>query len=143
MIKIINRRNMTVKLETQAIRTMATFEKITRVQPRDCLITEDQIYFLVNPDKIGFAIGRGGSVIKEVRRVFGKHIKLFGFYNDPKELMKGIAPSIKNIETNNGSLIITMPQKDKVALIGKNGNNIKAIKTILNRHFQIKNLRVR
>ena len=134
---------MPVKLETHAIRTIATFEKITKVHPKDCLITEEQVYFLVNPEKIGFAIGKGGSTIKEVRRVLGKCVRVLVYYYDPKELLRNVAPSIKNIETSNGSLIVSLPAKDKVALIGKNGNNIKALKTILDRHFKIKNLRVR
>jgi N utilization substance protein A len=134
---------MSVKLETHDIRTIAAFEKITKVHPKDCLITEEQIYFLVDPDKVGFAIGRGGAVIKEVIRVLGKPVKVLGYYNDPKEMIKSIAPGVKSIETVNGSMIISLPAKDKIALIGKNGNNIKAIKTILDRHFDIKNLRVR
>ena len=134
---------MPVKLETKAIRMIATFEKMTRVHPRDCIITEEQIYFVIDPDKMGFAIGKGGAVIKEVRRVFGKPVKLFGYYEEPKELIKSIVPSVKSIEMNNGSMVVSIPGSDKVALIGKNGNNIKAIKTILDRHFHIKNLRVR
>jgi N utilization substance protein A len=134
---------MPVKLETKAIRTIATFEKITKVHPKDCIITEENVFFLVNPDKIGFAIGKKGVVIKEVSRVLGKPAKIFGYYDNAKDLVKNVAPTIKTIETNNGSMIVSLPTKDKVALIGKNGNNIKAIKTILDRHFQIKNLRVR
>ena len=134
---------MPVKLETDAIRTMATFEKITKVHPKDCIITEEQIYFLVEPEKMGFVIGRGGSVIKEVSRILGKPVKVFGYYNDPKELIRNVAPTVKTIETNNGSMIVSLPAGDKVALIGKNGNNIKALKAILDRHFHIKNLRVK
>ena len=134
---------MAVKLETKDIRTIVTFEKITKVHPKDCIITEEQICFLVSPEKVGFVIGKGGSVIKKLRRVFGKQIKVFGYFDDPKEFIKNIAPSIKSIETNNGAMIVSLPASDKVALIGKNGNNIKAIKAILYRHFNIRNLRLR
>ena len=128
---------MSVKLETKDIRTIAAFEKITKVHPKDCLITEEQIYFLVDPDKIGFAIGRGGIVIKEVRRVLGKPVKLFGYHDNAEEFIKGIAPSIKTIEKSNDTISVSLPVKDKVVLIGK------AVKTMLERHFQIKNFRVR
>ncbi len=134
---------MAVKLETEAIRTMVTFEKITKVHPKDCIITEDMICFLVNPEKMGFAIGKGGSTIKEVSKILGKPVKLFGYYHDPREFIKRVAPSAKSIEMNNGSVTISLPASDKVALIGKNGNNIKALKTIISRHFHIKNVRVR
>ena len=59
---------MAVKLGIDSIRTIALFEKITNVHAKDCLITDDCVYFLVDPDKIGLAIGKNGSVIKEVRK---------------------------------------------------------------------------
>jgi N utilization substance protein A len=134
---------MSVKLETKDIRTMATFEKITRVHPKDCIITEDHVYFLVEPEKIGFAIGKGGSVIKEVRKVLGKPVKLFGYHDSPEEFIRGVAPNVKTFEKKNDVISVSLPTKDKVVLIGRNGNNIKAVKTMLERHFQIKNFRVR
>jgi transcription antitermination factor NusA-like protein len=40
-------------------------------------------------------------------------------------------------------MVVTIPKKDKVHVIGRNGSNIKAIREILKRHFGIKNLRLR
>ena len=65
---------MAVKFETQSIRTLAYFEKKTNVHARDCIITDDCIYFLVEPEKIGMAIGKSGSIIKDVRKAFGKNV---------------------------------------------------------------------
>ena len=70
---------MPVKLDTDIIRVIALFEKITTVHARDCLITDDFMYFLVDNDRVGLAIGRNGSNIKEMRRIFGKNIKIFGY----------------------------------------------------------------
>ena len=134
---------MTVKFETETIRTIALFERLTRVNPRDCLITESCIYFLVDPEKVGLAIGRKGSNIKEVRKTLGRDIKVFGYYRDPKELIRNMIPSIKNIEMNNGSMIITVPSDKKTVVIGRNGRNIKAIKEIMKRHFKIKHIRLK
>ena len=39
---------MAVKLETEDIRNLAAFEKITKVHARDCIITDNCIYFLVD-----------------------------------------------------------------------------------------------
>ena len=134
---------MTIKLETETIRTIAAFEKITKVHPRDCLITENCLYFLVEPGKVGMAIGKNGSIIKEVRRVFGKSVKLFPYSSDPEIMIRNIVPDAKNIEIANGSVKLSIQSKDKSTLIGKNGGNINAIREILKRHFAINELKVR
>ena len=134
---------MTVKFSTDNIRTIAAFEKITKVPVKDCIVIGDCIYFLVNPRKMGMAIGKNGMFIKQLRRILDKNVKIFGYYNDPKKLIKNITPNIKNIEVGNGTITLSVAMKDRNELIGKNGANIKAIKEILNRHFGIKNVRIR
>lgn len=129
---------MTVKLGTQSIRTIAVFEKITKVHARDCLITENCVYFLVNPDKIGLAIGKNGLVIKNVRRVLGRNVKIFGYSDNPETMVRNIIPNIKRIELNGDSINVSVPMEDKVNVIGRGGSNINAIREILKRHFSIK-----
>lgn len=134
---------MAVKLGIESIRTIALFEKITNVHARDCLITDDCVYFLVDPEKIGLAIGKNGAVVKDVRKILGRQVKLFGYYNKPEEMIKNMVPNIKNMSFNDGKMIISIPPQDKVAVIGKNGRNIKAIKEIMKRHFSINYLKLR
>ena len=134
---------MTVKLETESIRIMAAFEKLTKVNAKDCLITENCIYFVVDPKKLGFVIGKNGSVIKDVKKKLGKQVKVFGYYKNLEFFLKGMIPSIKTIEINDGVITISIPNEDKVNVIGKNGNNIKAIRELMARHFKIKNVRVK
>ncbi len=134
---------MAVKLGIESIRTIALFEKITNVHARDCLITEDCVYFLVKPEKIGLAIGKNGAVIKGVRKILGRQVKLFGYYDKPEDMIKNMVPNIKNMTFNDGNMIISIPSQDKVAVIGKNGRNIKAIKEIMKRHFSINYLKLR
>ena len=68
---------MSIKLETDAIRTIALFESMTKVHAKDCLITDSCIYFLVEQSKIGLAIGKSGMVIKNVKRALNKNVKIF------------------------------------------------------------------
>jgi N utilization substance protein A len=134
---------MSVKLETQTIRIIAAFEKMTKVHARDCIIIEDSIYFLVDPGKIGFAIGKNGSNIKEVSRSLGKAVRLFAYHDEPVEMVKSMVPSAKSIEIKKDMVSLTIPAGDRVAVIGRNGKNIKAIKDIMNRHFGIKSVKLR
>ncbi len=134
---------MSLKLETQTIRTIAAFEKMTKVHAKDCVIVEDTLYFLVDPDKIGFAIGRNGSNIKEVSKSFGKAVRLFAYHKEPAEMIRSMIPTVKNIEIKRETISLTVPAGDKVAVIGRNGKNIKAIKDIMKRHFGIKAIKLR
>ena len=134
---------MPVKLGIDSIRTIALFEKVTNVHAKDCLITEDCVYFLVDPEKIGLAIGKNGAVIKEVRKSLGRQVKIFGYSDKPEEMIKNLIPNIKTMTFNNGSMVISIPSDDKVSVIGKNGRNIKAIKEIMKRHFSIKYVKLR
>ena len=134
---------MPVKLETQTIRIIAAFEKMTKVHARDCVTVEDTLYFLVEPDKIGFAIGKNGSNIKEVSRSLGKTVRLFAYYKEPAEMIRSMIPTAKSVDIKDESATISVPASDRVAVIGRNGKNIKAIKDIMNRHFGIKNVKLR
>lgn len=134
---------MAVKLGIDSIRTIALFEKITNVHAKDCLITDDCVYFLVDPDKIGLAIGKNGAVIKEVRKSLGKQVKIFGYSDKPEDMIRNMIPNIKNLNFSNGTMVITVSPEDKVAVIGKSGRNIKAIKEIMERHFSIKHIKLR
>jgi N utilization substance protein A len=134
---------MSVKLGTQSIRTIAAFEKMTKVHARDCLIMDDSIYFLVDPDKIGFAIGRNGSNIREVSKAFGKTVRLFAYHREPEDMLRAMIPTIKSIDMGGDTLSLTVPSSDRVAVIGRGGRNIRAIKEIMKRHFAIKTVRLR
>ncbi len=132
-----------IKLETQSIRAIAAFEKLTGVHAKDCIMTDDCVYFLVEPKKIGAAVGRNGNNIKEARKVFGRQVKVFGYYDDLEDMLKSLIPSVKSIEINDSSVTVTVPSEHKTSVIGRNGNNIKVIRQILDRHFFVKKFRLR
>ncbi|MFQ5647738.1 MAG: NusA-like transcription termination signal-binding factor [Candidatus Aenigmatarchaeota archaeon] len=134
---------MAVKLETDAIRNLALFEKVTKVHAKDCLITDNCIYFLVDSRKVGLAIGKNGSTIKEVSRVLGRQVRIFGHADSAEETMKSIVPNLRDVKMENGSMMVSIQPKDRLAVIGRNGETIKVIRQILKRHFKIENLKLR
>ncbi|MBI4021498.1 MAG: NusA-like transcription termination signal-binding factor [Candidatus Aenigmarchaeota archaeon] len=134
---------MDVKLSTENIRAMTLFEKITKVHPKDCLITENALYFLVNAESMGMAIGKNGTNIKELRRISDKHVKIFAYADTVEEFLRNIIPAIKSMEISEGTVTVTVSQQDKVTVIGKNGDNINAIRTLLKRYFGVQTFKLR
>ena len=62
---------MTIKLQTQNIRDIGVFERMTNVHVKDCIRDESCVYFMVEPGKSGLAIGkngRGRSFVEDTNR---------------------------------------------------------------------------
>ena len=134
---------MTIKLETQNIRDIAVFERITKVHVKDCIRDETCVYFMIEPGKSGLAIGKNGSIAKSVGRVLGKPVKVFEFADDIETMVRSMIPTARGMEVDGDSVTVTIPSEDRSMVIGKNGRNIKVMKDFLNRHFKINNLRLR
>ena len=134
---------MSIKLATQNIRDIATFEKMTKVHVKDCIRDDACVYFMVEPGKSGLAIGRNGSIIRSVSRVLDKQAKVFEFAEDLEKMIEGMIPSAKNIEANENTVTVTVPKSERSVVIGRNGRNIKMIREFLKRHFKINYLRLR
>ena len=134
---------MVVKLSTATIRSIGTFEKITKVHAKDCIPTESCIYFLVDSQNVGLAIGKSGVVVKEVSRVLGKMVKVLPYADSMEQMVKNMIPSASSIDKKDNFVTVTVPPRDKTAAIGRNGENIKILKTILERYFNVADLKIR
>lgn len=134
---------MTIKLTTEDVRIVGTFERMIGVHVRDCLLGEDTVYFLIEPGKMGMAIGKNGSKIKNVSLAMRKKVKIFEYADTLEKLVHNLIPSVNSIEVSNDIVTVSVPASERSAVIGKKGNNIKMIRQFLNRHFNIKNLRLK
>jgi len=134
---------MTIKLTTEHVRVVGVFERLIGVHVRDCLINEDTVYFLIEPGKMGMAIGKDGNKIKNVCNTLKKKVKIFEYAGTPEKLLENLIPNINSIETRDDVITISIPSADRSTVIGKNGKNIKMIREFLDRHFKIKNLRLK
>jgi len=133
---------MTIKLQTQNIRDIGVFERVTKVHVKDCIRDESAVYFMIETGKSGLAIGKNGAVIKNVSRVLGKTIKVFEFAADAETMVKNMIPTAKSVERGGDSVTVTIPNSDRSVVIGRSGRNIKVMKEFLKRHFKINYLRL-
>jgi len=134
---------MNIKISTETFRIISIFERVTKVHPKDCIVTDDCIYFLVDKEFMPVAIGKSGSNIKEARKHLIKNIKVLEYSEDPQTFIKNMIPAAQHIEIKDGSIEISVPAQDKSATIGKGGRNIKAIREILKRHLKVENVRLK
>jgi N utilization substance protein A len=140
---------MEVKFDTEAIRLVTLFENLTGAPVKDCIVdnSANTIYFVIGEGKVGMAIGKNGSRIKNVENLVGKNIKIFEFSRDLTTFIKNIIPQVTSIKTrteNERTIVeINVEKKDKALIIGRDGKNLKIYKEILQRSHGIGDLIVR
>jgi len=133
---------MSIKMGNEEIQAIAVFEKATKTYPKDCLKEGDSIYFVVERGKMGSVIGKGGANIKKMRDILKKNIKVFEYSKTPEEAIKNMIPNAKSVEIKGETAVVSIPQRERASVIGQRGKNIKVIKEMLERHFNIKNLKL-
>lgn len=127
--------------DTDTIKVITAFESITGTEVRDC-ICSDTIYFLLNPGKIAIAIGKNGQNIKAAEKMFGKPIKVFEWAEGDEQLIKNMIPKAQKIDINGEHVTVTLNSENRGAVIGRKGNNIKAIREFLKRNSNIRELKI-
>ena len=130
------------EFDIDTIGVIVTFENMTGTEIRDCIISDDVIYFLVNEGKIGMAIGKGGQVIKNAEKTFRKQIKVLEWNADNQQFIKNMIPQAQKINIKGNIVSISITNKDRGAVIGKGGQNIKILRELLGRNSDLKDLKL-
>jgi len=130
------------EFDIDTIGVIVTFENMTGTEVRDCMITNETIYFLVNEGKVGIAIGKGGQIIKNAERAFRKSIKVLEWNPDIQIFIKNMVPQAQKVNIKGEQATVSIVNKDRGAVIGKGGQNIKTVRSFLERNSSIKDLKL-
>jgi len=138
---------MTIVLNMDTIRLLNLFENITNAPAKDCYIDDDTVYFIVEEGKVGLAIGKNGSSIKNVEKTIRKKVKVFEYSPNLVEFVKNLIPQAKEIRIiNNAETVeihIKVDKSDRGFVIGRGGEKIKIYKKILKRVYNVSDLKVK
>jgi len=133
--------------DTDTLRLMTLFENMTHAAPRDCIVGEGCVYFVVDEGKVGAAIGKNGTNVKRVEAAIKKDIKIFEFSKDLETFVKNIMPQVNAVNVKavgDGRVVeIKVDRGNKAIIIGRDGKNIKLFKELLQRNHNVDDLIVR
>jgi N utilization substance protein A len=130
---------------------MSLFQSITSATARDCIVDEkmDRVIFVVNKGQMGLAIGKGGSTIKQLQNVVAKKIELVEFSGDPAEFIRNMlnADMVNDVRISDRSdgtkqAVVTVDQRKKGAVVGREGRNAEKARLLAKRYFQITNVQI-
>jgi len=134
-----------IKFDENLIKTMSFFERITRSKLKDCIQGEGSILFIVDPGFIGKAVGKRGVNVAKLEKALNRKIKIVEFNPDVLLFVKNmIYPlKVKDIEKTEQIITITGPDvQTKAKLIGRNGQNLRKLESIIKRYNDIMEIKV-
>ena len=135
-----------IKLTTDQMRLMSLFQNVTGATARDCVEDEKQnrVIFVVNAGKMGLAIGKGGSHIKNLQNIVKRNVELVEYSDDPTTFLKNMLNSklISEVKLNkraDGTLqaIVIVDPKKKGIVVGREGRNAEKARLLAKRYFEI------
>jgi NusA-like KH domain protein len=127
--------------DTDTLRIITAFENITGSEVRDC-VRNESLYFLVNPGKVAIAIGKNGQTVKTAEKMLNKTIKIFEWSENAEEFVRRLIPQALKIEIDGGKAVVALDSRDRGAVIGREGSNVKIIREFLERNSEIKELKI-
>jgi N utilization substance protein A len=136
----------TIKLTTDQMRLISLFQNVTGASARDCVEDEKQnrVIFVVNEGKMGLAIGKGGSHIKNLQNIVKKNVELVEYSDDPINFLKNMlnpkfVSDVKLNKRPDGTMqaIVIVDPKKKGIVVGREGRNAEKARLLAKRYFEI------
>lgn len=139
--------DMSIKFDTETIRSINLFEQVTGVDVMDAITLEDSAYFVVEEGKVGLAIGRGGRTIKKVQSNLNKDVKVYEYSDSLKEFVENLVPAkVERVRLDRSGdtkvVKVSVDKNDVSRVVGKDGKNMDIMKRFLKREFGIDEVRV-
>ncbi len=135
---------MKIRYDANIIKFISLFESVTRAKVKDCMINE-RVVFIVHENEIGKAIGKNGINVRKLENIIKKKIKIVEFSSDVLQFIRNmIYPlQIKDMKNEDGIIKITgNDTKTKALLIGRESRNLKNLRNVVKRYFEIKNIMI-
>jgi N utilization substance protein A len=105
---------------------------------------QNRVIFVVNEGKMGLAIGKGGSHIKNLQNIVKKNVELVEYSDDPINFLKNMLnPKLvsdvklnKRLDGSTQAIVLVDPKK-KGIVVGREGRNAEKARLLAKRYFEI------
>ncbi len=133
-----------IKITEHEMKFIQLLQNMTGATVVDCIVDDETIMFTVKKGEVGLAVGKGGEKIKRYRSMTNKAVEIYEYMNEADKFIKNaLKPAkikdIRIVDRTEGKKIamVNVEAKDKGIAIGKNGDNIKKIRFLAKRYFQL------
>ncbi|MDD5023428.1 MAG: hypothetical protein PHU63_04630 [Candidatus ainarchaeum sp.] len=138
------------ELNTDDLKFLSEFQKITGIYPSDCLYTGFAFAFLVdNRGELYKCIGKNKIILNKLIQAFRKPVFLFLKGSDLETQIRNFFHNLSDMrikfnEKDGGKqVVLIVLEPERGYAVGKDGNKIKVIREFLNKRFGIKDFQLR
>jgi N utilization substance protein A len=132
--------------DLRIMQVMSLFEIVSGVTPKDCMVTDQMIVFVVGEGKIARAVGKGGANIRNLEAKLRKKIKVVEHSSDLLQFIKNVVAPLGVSELSEEDGVVTLIAKDlktRGLLIGRSASNLRFFESIVKRFYPINELKVK
>jgi len=129
-----------ISYDMETIRLINLFEKLTGAEVKDCFKSDNGLTFVVQPESLGRAIGKGGSNIRRVSEAVRKQVKIIEFNPDPCKFVSNLLFPIKPVSIRQNDAAIVIKAHDVVEkgrIFGREKTNLKRMQDIVSKYFPV------
>lgn len=133
-------------LDLQALKLMDLLASRTGARVRDCVLQEGEALLIVEPGEAGKAVGKGGANVRHLERLTRRKIRIAEYNPDVVSFIKGLVQplELREAEIQGDTVILTAADgMTRGLLIGRNAHRLRALEAIVQRHFPIKEIKVK
>ena len=140
-----------ITLKSEELQLMSLIQDLTSVTAKDCIFDSklNRVILVVDSTQMGLVIGKKGMMIKKLKKITGKLIEIVEYSDDPVKFVTNILNQdlIENIKLTKNSnniqtIIVNVDEKNKGAVVGKNGRNAEKARSLSKKYFQINNIQI-
>ncbi len=130
-----------MELTERGLSFFSLFESVTGVMPKDFSEVGEMLVFVVEPDRMGKAIGKNAANIAKLRAKFRKKVFVVSDAEEPEAFIKNFFSNINilNIEERTvmgeRSFLVYVDEQARGLAVGRDGERIKALKDFLKKKF--------
>jgi len=138
-----------IKLDTDQIKLIDLFNKITRGTAMDVVVDEKfkRLIYIVRSGQMGLSLGKDGIFIKKLYEKAKQPVELVEFDDDPEQFLKNILASdltpdeysskfIKELDDTLQVKVTVSPSK-KGRLIGREGRHAERARLLMRKYYNI------
>ncbi|MFC1697227.1 NusA-like transcription termination signal-binding factor [Nanoarchaeota archaeon] len=137
---------MTRKIyDIETIKLISLFENITKSKLKDCFSDEKFIYFITQPGMLGKAIGKKAVNVKNLENKLNRKIKIIEFNPTDIQFVRNFIYPLKPKDIKKEGKIVIIEGSDfktKSLLIGRDSQNLKNLKKVVKRYFEVDEIKI-
>ncbi|MCE4621392.1 MAG: NusA-like transcription termination signal-binding factor [Desulfurococcales archaeon] len=139
------------RITVEELRYLSIFSELTGAMAYRCIEDEsnNRLIFLVKPEDMGRAIGRGGRNIRLLEKLFGKNVEVVQYADDLETMVKNLFPGVKLLNVNivrrgqSKIVYVKVAESDLGKAIGRGGRNSNRARLVLRKLFNVDNVIIR